>query len=658
MDAGRRSNQEALRPRAAAVVAVVILALIGEPALAVTPSVAATPSRSAVAQPTLREIRLTGIDRSVLAGAPKPSAHVEGTVQAQSATVALRPAAAAEVRMADPANLVAVAADEPFESGTAIQVRVEEDGRWTAWTHLEVDSDHGPDPDSAEARSARFGSDPLMTDGASVAQVRIDTPTGELPEGTELSVVHAPKAATDPRGRVAAMAMTGAPAILTRAQWGADESWRGRAPLYTDGIKMGFVHHTASTSKYSRDETAAQLRAIYAYHTKSLGHSDIDYNFLVDRFGRLWEGRYGGMDRPVLGAHTAGFNEHTFGVSALGNLDRYSPSKSEMAAIRDSIARLFAWKLGMYGVNPSDTVKMVSAGYIKKTRYPRGAVANLPAISSHRMTSYTACPGRYLQAQMPAIRTLAAKYARPAFKAPVPSASQVTAGAGPLTVTSRTTRAVRWKAQFLSPCSGKSVRTYSGSIAKAGTIKFDWDLRDRSGSQVMPATYTIRLSGTEGNGSPVASVSAAVTVRPVSGRSWGPCANASRVVGGSPAATSVLWGRITAPQSRTVVLTGEASAGAAALAAGIAAAPLARSLGAPLLLTPTGKLAREVATDIAARRATHVIVVGGKGVVRSKVVEAVTALGARVSRLAGSSDAATAAAVARRMGSATKAVLV
>lgn len=659
MDTGRRSHRDGSRWGAVAVAALVLLALIGQPAGAApaTPAATSTPSRSGVTQPTVREVRLTGIDGSVLAAAPKPSAQAEGGVQAQSAAVTLKPAVAAEVRIGDPANLVAVVADKPFDAGTAIQVRVKEAGRWAAWTRLAVDSEDGPDPGSAEARSARIGSDPLMTPGASIAQVRIDTPTGKLPQGTELSLVHAPKAASDPKGRVAAMSTTGAPAILTRAQWGADESWRGRDPLYTDEIRMGFVHHTASTSKYSRDETAAQLRAIYAYHTKSLGHSDIDYNFLVDRFGRLWEGRYGGMDRPVLGAHTAGFNDRTFGVSALGNFDRYSPKASDMAAIRTSIARLFAWKLGMYGVNPSDTVKMVSAGYIKKTRYPRGAVANLPAISSHRMTSYTACPGRYLQAQMPAIRTLASQFSRPALKAPVPAASQVTAGAGPLAISARATRALRWKAQFLSPCSSRSVRTYTGSISRAGTIKFSWDLRDGSGARVLPATYTIRMSGTEANGASVAAVSRAVTVRPVAGAAWGPCANASRVVGSSNAATSVLWGRIIAPRSRTVVLTGEPS-GAAARAAGIAAAPLARSLGAPLLLTPTRKLAREVATDIASRRATQVIIVGGKGIVRSKVAADVAALGARVSRLSGSSDAATAAAVARRMGPLTQAVLV
>ena len=83
------------------------------------------------------------------------------------------------------------------------------------------------------------------------------------------------------------------------AQWGADESIRGSAPKYNATIKAGFVHHTAGANGYSEAEVPKILRGIYAYHVKGNGWSDIGYNFLVDRFGRLWEGRYGGMTRAV-----------------------------------------------------------------------------------------------------------------------------------------------------------------------------------------------------------------------------------------------------------------------------------------------------------------------------------------------------------------------
>ena len=84
-------------------------------------------------------------------------------------------------------------------------------------------------------------------------------------------------------------------------------------------------------------------------------------------------------------------------------------------------------------------------------------------------------------------------------------------------------------------------------------------------------------------------------------------------------------------------------------AAGIAAAPLASSLGAPLLLTPASALDAAVAADIRGRAATEVIIVGSLSVVSDAVAVAVSELGVRVTRLAGSDDAATAAAVAQRM---------
>ena len=108
---------------------------------------------------------------------------------------------------------------------------------------------------------------------------------------------------------------------------------------------MGFVHHTVNANDYSRDQVPAQLRGISSYHTQSKGWSDIGYNFVVDRFGRIWEGRYGGVDRAVVGAHTLGYNDVAFAASALGNVETTGPS-SEMI---DAYGRPFAWKLSVHG---------------------------------------------------------------------------------------------------------------------------------------------------------------------------------------------------------------------------------------------------------------------------------------------------------------------
>jgi uncharacterized protein with LGFP repeats len=134
------------------------------------------------------------------------------------------------------------------------------------------------------------------------------------------------------------------PSIITRARWARTITARQRSP--TGPIKVGFVHHTASTNNYTADTAAAQVRALYAYFTLSLGYSDIAYNFFVDRFGRLYEGRAGGVDKNVLGGHTAGFNQNTFAVSALGNFDILATS-SEGTAMATAMARLLAWKLAL-----------------------------------------------------------------------------------------------------------------------------------------------------------------------------------------------------------------------------------------------------------------------------------------------------------------------
>jgi hypothetical protein len=620
-----------------------------------------TASSAAVRQPTVRAVPLAGVDRSVLALTPKVHADepAAGQLGQMAAHVRTKPAVAATLVIRRPAELVAVSADEPFPAGTTIQMRVKDAAGWSEWSDLHVDPEHGPDPASAEARRARVGSDPLMAQDARRVQVRIDTPDGRVPKGTELTLVDAPAAPSDAAARgMAQMATVGLPPIVTRAQWGANESWRSRQPIYTSDLRAGFVHHTASTSNYSPEQAAAQVRAIYAYHTKSLKHSDIDYNFVVDRFGRLYEGRAGGIDQPVLGGHTAGFNEHTFAVVALGNFSTFNPSATDMAAIKDSIARLFAWKLGLHGVNPGSTASLVSAGFWKRTRYPRGTVASIPAVSSHQTVNFTACPGSNLQAQMPSIRELAAQYSDVVISAPSPTGTSVVAGqAGPITFTSSANRAVSWTADVLSPCSDTPVRTFTGSTPGAGPISVSWDFTDAAGAPVLPARYTIRMSGTAADGTPVATVTSDVTVAPAPGGGWGPCANASRVAGASVAETSVLWGRITAPGARTVVVSG-AGSGTASLAAGLAAAPLARSLGAALLLTSRDVLDGPVAADLTARGATEVLVVGGADVVSDAVLASIGGLGATVTRVAGGTAAETAAAVAGRMPPATPVVLV
>jgi hypothetical protein len=170
---------------------------------------------------------------------------------------------------------------------------------------------------------------------------------------------------------------------------------RDKSSLHYYEVHAGFVHHTVNANDYTRAEVPAILRSIYAYHTQSRGWSDIGYNFLVDRFGRIWEGRYGGIDRPVVGAHTLNYNEYSFAMSAIGNFELVQPRR----AMIEAYGALFAWKLSLHGVDASSAQQWVGS-------------KNFQAINGHRDAASTACPGRNLYAKIPEIRRLAAEAQR------------------------------------------------------------------------------------------------------------------------------------------------------------------------------------------------------------------------------------------------------
>jgi hypothetical protein len=187
------------------------------------------------------------------------------------------------------------------------------------------------------------------------------------------------------------------PEILSRAVWRANESWRDPSPRYNHAFQQVHVHHTASSNDYGREDVPAMIRGMYRYHTYNLGWSDIAYNFLVDRFGRVWEGRAGGVARRVRGAHTLGFNATSAGVAVIGNFEVARPGRP----VTDAVASLAAWKLSQWGGNPLGTVRVVSEG---SDRFPNGRTVTLPVVDGHRDTNQTACPGRNLYSQLPTIR--------------------------------------------------------------------------------------------------------------------------------------------------------------------------------------------------------------------------------------------------------------
>jgi N-acetylmuramoyl-L-alanine amidase-like protein len=203
-----------------------------------------------------------------------------------------------------------------------------------------------------------------------------------------------------------------APPIIPRLSWGADESIRRHPPVYAPKLVVAFVHHTAGTNNYTRAESAAIVRGIEIYHVEGNGWWDIGYNFLVDKYGQVFEGRYGGVDRNVNGAHTLGFNKGSVGVAVIGD---YSSSRISAAAQR-SLVQLLAWRLDVAHLDPLSTLTYRSGG---NSRFPVGTPVRLRAISGHRDAYFTDCPGNALYAQLPAIAKAVAALGGPKIYAPL-----------------------------------------------------------------------------------------------------------------------------------------------------------------------------------------------------------------------------------------------
>ena len=377
-------------------------------AVALTPVFVALPTVSFAAPdparpvaPKVSNVAIGGVDRAALEKAPTatPAAVWPEVFTAE------RPAARFTVAGVSWARSSTV---KPHE--VSVRVRVKESSGWTAWEQLGI-PDEGPDTTSAEAARARVGTSPLVTSGATAIQVRVDTATGATPTDLKVSTIDPGTSPADDdltRSAPAASASAAAlqPTIITRAQWGADESLRGSTTL-SSTVKAITIHHTAGSNTYTQDTAAAQIRGIYAYDTKTLGWADIAYNFLVDKWGRIYEGRAGSITKAVRGAHAMGFNTDTMGVAALGNYE----TASAPAAMVDGLAKVAGWKLSQYGVNPTGKATLTSQGGTG-TKYGAGVTATLDAIHPHQSTSYTLCPGQYLTPQLATLRTKASNYAR------------------------------------------------------------------------------------------------------------------------------------------------------------------------------------------------------------------------------------------------------
>jgi hypothetical protein len=316
-----------------------------------------------------------------------------GSSSARSVTVELRPQATDRFEAAARLPRFTLAGVSWRGPGTVEFRTRSAAGRWSAWHAAAPEDEDRPDAGSVEERRSGWHlGNPWWAGVSDRLEARVE---GDV-SAVRAQLVWSP----DVKIPLRVSAAVGAPAIVPRLSWGADEKIRRGPPSYASEVQFTIVHHTAGRNDYSRSEAAAIVKGIQLFHVQGNGWNDIGYNFLVDRFGTIYEGRYGGTDRNVIGAHALGFNTGSVGIALLGT---YGSTKPSQAAL-DAIAKLIAWRLDLAHVDPTSFVNFISGG---SERYARGIPVLLGAVSGHRDTGLTECPGNALYSRLNALAAAA-----------------------------------------------------------------------------------------------------------------------------------------------------------------------------------------------------------------------------------------------------------
>jgi hypothetical protein len=346
------------------------------------------------------------------------------------------------------------------------------DGRWSPWRQAAPEAEDLPDrrsPEAAQAGRWRLGN-PWWTGAANGIQYHLHGTVTRLKAWFVRSpVLRVPARVT---------ATAGSPPVVDRAGWGADETIVRHGPAYADAIRFAVVHHTAGANGYGPAESAAIVRGIELYHVQGNGWNDVGYNFLVDKYGTVYEGRAGGVERNVVGAHAEGFNTGSVGIAVLGNYETGTISK----AAEDALARLLAWRLDVAHVDPLSTLSAISGG---NQRFAAGLPVFLRAVSGHRDTGFTECPGDSLYARLNALAGAAATIGAPKLYEPQVEG----AVGGSVRFRARLTAALPWTV---------SVTDAAGAVAASGTgfgTDVDWTW-NATGLTPVPYAWSISAGPT------------------------------------------------------------------------------------------------------------------------------------------------------------------
>jgi hypothetical protein len=407
------------------------------------------------------------------------------------------------------------------------RVAVGAPGRFGPAIEVEGEPAEGPDPGTPDDAGLQ-GTPPVWTGEARCLRLRLRLPAEDTVGAVRAVFVNASGTATppslldragdalarawgmatEPFAMRPAEAAAAQPRIISRSGWGAKEKLRRCGPDYAeDGVKMAYVHHTVNSNSYPPSRSDDLIRGIYAYHVQGRNFCDIAYNFLIDRFGRVFEGRFGGIDQPVIGAHAMGFNTGSTGVAALGT---FTSTKAPAKMLR-AFKRLLAWRLDVAHLRPTAKAVMVSGGGSAQ-KFKKGQVVTLPVISGHRHTGHTTCPGSFLFRKLGPIRRAAETRGLPKIWNPARSAEALSLSmAQTVQLTTTLSEAMGWSVG-ITDAFGATVREFAGS---GSVVDVTWDgKRDDGVTAVVPGTYTVTIRAQRPGGAPARDAILTVVVNP------------------------------------------------------------------------------------------------------------------------------------------------
>lgn len=492
--------------------AMLLSAALTVPVTTMLPTISFAAARPAPVATRIAAVGVSGVDGAALAApdngrrasaaaldaVSQPSGTSSGTSSAavttttssaaRTAAATARPFVLSTPRRTGTFSSLGVTWDLPARGArldVAVVVRTHSGKGWSGWTALDTD---GADLRDDTVRSGLRGGTSAMWVGPSDGvQVRVDVRSGPAPTGIRAELIDPGTSSYDAVAGVtppgSAQAAAAQPAVNTRAAWGADERRVRAAPTYMPTINAAVIHHTTDTNNYTAAQVPGIIRADYAYHL-SRGWSDIGYNFLVDKYGRIWEGRRGGIAAAVQGAHAGGFNTATFGVSVIGNYMTASPSPATLSALK----RLIGWKLDLHHRDPTGSTVLTSAG---NARYRAGTQVRVPVVMGHRDVGYTDCPGTRLYPYLSAIRAGAASVIGAALINPALSSSGGPYGGGGTTVTSSPLTSQAWHLRVTN-CAGTRVFGGDGWFRHGQTLTKGWNARVGT-VPARPGVYDVRL---------------------------------------------------------------------------------------------------------------------------------------------------------------------